>query len=454
MYNEISNEKLKKEIIKKHQVHFNLLKESNGFFVALKGAKNDVVEVKNMIDLISSKINQKIPDIKQIKSNTFEERMDDDSDVIWLDPNEIFDHPSKKTDSNIRDSNRMEVESSLEKLNFEEDNNQANSRSLSKLPLLSDDSIKKTNSLKKKNNLNDPVSIKSLNEYVNMFETQEFDPKEEKSNKVKRINKLISAMPGELQAIAVNQLKAHSTRAKSIPNNNKMELNSGEILQEDKVKPETEVYEEDNNDPSLIILDESDDEKKVDNINERISLDTKSIKTKKQTVQTPLNKSQINKSAPIFQNNSNIYQTNDISNTNNFIKNFSDSNFLPINYNSNNNNNNNMNNIQNINKNSHNRNRSRDVKQLNSRNNRSKSSVNSKQMNQNFNNFNNNYKNNNGKFIRDDSNINLSSAQTQSLISNIPTTSSNTSNCSNLRFIIIDGSNVAREYEILISFFL
>ena len=102
-----------------------------------------------MIDLISSKINQKIPDIKQIKSNTFEERMDDDSDVIWLDPNEIFDHPSKKTDSNIRDSNRMEVESSLEKLNFEEDNNQANSRSLSKLPLLSDDSIKKTNSLKK-----------------------------------------------------------------------------------------------------------------------------------------------------------------------------------------------------------------------------------------------------------------------------------------------------------------
>ena len=75
-------------------------------------------------------------------------------------------------------------------------------------------------------------------------------------------------------------------------------------------------------------------------------------------------------------------------------------------------------------------------------------------MNQNFNNFNNNYKNNNGKFIRDDSNINLSSAQTQNLISNIPTTSSNASNCSNLRFIIIDGSNVAREYEILISFFL
>jgi hypothetical protein len=49
--------------------------------------------------------------------------MDDDTDVIWLDPNEIFDHPSTKIDSNIRDNNRMEVESSLEKLNFEEDNN-------------------------------------------------------------------------------------------------------------------------------------------------------------------------------------------------------------------------------------------------------------------------------------------------------------------------------------------
>ena len=46
-------------------------------------------------------------------------------------------------------------------------------------------------------------------QYVKMFDTQEFDLKEEKLNKFKRIDKLISAMPNDQQAIAQSLCFVH-----------------------------------------------------------------------------------------------------------------------------------------------------------------------------------------------------------------------------------------------------
>jgi hypothetical protein len=259
-----------------------------------------------------------------------------------------------------------------------------------------------------------------------MFDTQEFDLKEEKLNKFKRIDKLISAMPNDQQAIAFNQLKAHTTRSKSTPKTNKMEMNSNEILEEDMTK--SKINEEDMNEPSLIILDDSDDE---------ISNSKKHDKNK--LIQNSSNKNKVNKPIPVFQNKINDIQSDDISNTNNFSNHFTDADFISIDYNVTSQKKN-INNNSNNNKNHQiNRNRSRDIKQL--RNNRSKSSINTKQM----------HKNDYKLINRDDTNINLNRNQNQNFVSTIPTVSSNNDNKNtndNLRFIIIDGSNIAREYEI------
>lgn len=247
------------EFIKEYQVNFENL---NNDEISIQGKLEDVTSVKCTIDL----------EVHRLKIMQEQSSKSEDDEIIWIsDPYEAFDEESLKTKPKLGNRHKKTpLETSFEQLNIvtkKPNLNLTNPIQMHKNLLKSHaqeqgfdlkviesalkepktanlgtkefiEYLKATSQLEnyetKKSLLNDsdceiiqyfPKKTSNLqvekdktntfNEYAQMVETQRFDQENEKINKVKRISKLISAMPEDQKISALSQVTKYNSKNNS-----------------------------------------------------------------------------------------------------------------------------------------------------------------------------------------------------------------------------------------------
>lgn len=173
-------------LIENFQVYLQVLNDE----ILIQGKKEDIKCVKEILNVEKIRVNQPI--------KFFLDEQNDKNEIIFIKDNKNKVHDAKSNTSNL----------SLEKkknnlIQFESKESSVKDKDC--------EIIKFIPSSKK---LEQPIKTKhsaNLNEYAELF-NMDFDKNAEKQNKVKRIDKLISAMPDEQKILALNHVNNYQRK--------------------------------------------------------------------------------------------------------------------------------------------------------------------------------------------------------------------------------------------------
>lgn len=269
----LDSKNYKKDLILTYQTHLEII---NNDEIVINGRLEDAITVRSIIDLELNRLLNKNEQKSQCNKKSDKKQTDDE--IIWIcDPYEVFDSES----STKKVTKKFTIENSFENLQFSSKSSKPSNDSVLSLTNLAlskgfdqldiDRALKETNVMnigemefleylkmtcnfnkKQKQNVKKADSPKQepaikkanltksrspeceivdfipnktytiikpaekintnqmLNEYAEMFQTQEFDKENEKMNKVKRISKLISAMPDDQKVTAIHQVSKYN----------------------------------------------------------------------------------------------------------------------------------------------------------------------------------------------------------------------------------------------------